>query len=413
MAASRRPFRFVPPVLVLVLAALLAWLLWPKPAPAPAPAAAAPAPLPMARQAEPEHRRGPGVPEDTAKLLAAAGAPTVEKIARAIDHFKEMNVYPPWSRAHDLGSKYLVEWQKPAASDLPMDETPGSETLYRFDADRAHVMYGEAITSFIEVWRVGDKSRRVPITVHAAYVNATSGPSTARTLPLSYHDDGLDGDEVAGDLRYTNRFVPSAHAALKSAQQVHLLADVESGGQRRQMMREFTYAPRKVVEVLNVTEAQKDGSLAVTLTVDVIEAGTYTFLANLMAADGTPIAWAEKPSPLGRGHHAVELVFFGRGIVEKGLNGPYHIRDVRGWLNFFNGEEMPIWFHEPRTFTTRPYLAKSFSGAEWNGPEKQAQLRSLEETLRKTQSGELGGAGPSKHLHIGEDGVAREVPPAK
>jgi hypothetical protein len=407
VAAPRRVWRLAP--VLLVLALIAAWLLWPAAKPAPAPVAEAPL-VPMERQPEPARPRR-DVPADTAKLLANLGAPTVEKIQRAIDHFKEMNVYPPWSRAHDLGSKYLVDWQKPAASELPMDESPNAETMYTFDADRAHVMHGEAITSWIEVWRVNDKSRRVPITVHAAYVNATSGPSTAHLLPLSYHDDGLDGDQVAGDLRYTNRFVPSAQGVLKSAQQVHLLADVESGGQRRQMMREFTYAPRKVLEVLNVTETIKDGSLAVTLQVNVIEKGIYTLLANLMAPDGTPIAWAEKSSPLEPGHRAVELTFFGRAIVEKALNGPYQIRDVRGYLNFFNGEEMPVWFHEPRAFPTRPYLAKNFSGAEWDGPEKREQLHTLEDTLKKTQSGELGGSGPSKHIHVGEDGVAREVPP--
>src|SRR5262249_32931300 len=149
-------------------------------------------------------------------------------------------------------------------------------------------------TSWIEVWKDGDPQRRLPITVEDAWVNGTTGSKTGRLFKLSYHDDGQDGDEVAGDGRYTNRFVPAQVAALKQATQVQLSAVVSREGVRRVFVREFTYAPRSVVDVLGVGDSVRGGSLVVTLDVDVHDAGTYDFEANVVSGNGaTPIGYSQ------------------------------------------------------------------------------------------------------------------------
>jgi hypothetical protein len=344
--------------------------------------------------------------------LLTMGGPTEDRLKRNLDEYKKVAVYPPWSRPFDEGTKYLLDWNKPSTADLPMSDKPGGETSYHFDADRAHVSYGEAITSWIEVWKSGDPGQRVPITVEDAWVMGDVGPKTGRLVRLSYHDDGQDGDEVAGDGRYTNRLVPSALPQLKQAAQVHLSATVSCcDGVRRMFVREFTYAPRKPLEVLGLSDRVRAGSLAVTLDVNVVERGTYDFEANLMSADGArPIGYSQMNYTLSPGRQTVDLVFFGRMFGEAGVDGPYLVRDVRGLLLSLDGGEHNIPFTYDGTYLTKAWRRADFSPAEWDAPEKREKIAAIERLIAQTAAGQIGGAtAQPQHIDIDEHGVAHVV----
>ncbi len=341
--------------------------------------------------------------------------PSAERLTQNLIAYQRAAIYPPWSRAFDPGTEYLLTWNKPATVDLPMDERPGQETTYHFDADRAHVAYGEAITSWIEVWKNGDPNQRMPIVVEDAYVMATTGPKPGRTVKLAYHDDGQDGDAVAGDLRYSNRLVPSKEPDLAQALQVHLMAVVSCcDGIRRSFMREFTYAPRKVLEIVGISDSIRGGNLALTLDVDVAEKGVYGFEANVMSHDGSvAIGFATANQTLGTGRAKVDVIFFGRMFGEKGIDGPYLVRDIRGERVFMDGEEHNIPFTYPSTYTTRAYRRADFSSDEWNSPEKTDKIARMKKLIADANAGRTGPPVPS-HIHIDENGVARPVndPPA-
>src|SRR5262249_9185178 len=154
---------------------LVAWLLWPAPRWAPSrngSAESAAAPHVARVDGRAATAATPGVP------ILTMGGPSEERLKRNLDEYKKVAVYPPWSRPFNDGTKYLLRWNKPSTSELPMSEKPGGETTYHFDADRAHVAYGEAITSWIEVWKSGDATARVPITVEDAWVMGDVGPKT-------------------------------------------------------------------------------------------------------------------------------------------------------------------------------------------------------------------------------------------
>jgi len=400
-----------------VAAALLAWLLWPRTRPAPSASMAMPAAYPHARRDTESSSRRVAEP---APPTVTMGGPSEDRLRRNLEEYKKVAVYPPWSRAFGDGTKYLLAWNKPATAELPMNDQPGHETTYHFDADRANVAYGEAITSWIEVWKSGDPSAHVPITVEDAWVVGDVGAQTGRLVKLSYHDDGLDGDAVAGDGRYTNRFVPSQAAALKQGTQVHLAATVSTGdGTRRLMVREFTYAPRQVVDVLGVSDSLRAGSLVVTLDVNVLERGTYDFEANLLSGDGSvPIGYVQQSYTLAPGRQNVDLVFFGRMFGEVGVDGPYQLRDVHGLLLSLDGAEHNIPFQYDAPYLTKAWRRAEFSPAEWDAPEKQQKIATLERLIADTAAGRIGGpTSQPQHIDIDEHGVAHVVndppPPPK
>jgi hypothetical protein len=270
-------------------------------------------------------------------------------------------------------------------------------------------MRSEAFTTFIEVWRVKDGAK-LPVTIEAAYVLAVSGAPGGRIAQLAYHDDGKDGDEVAGDNRYTNRFVPSSEPEMQVPRQMVIRAEVDLHGVKTAVTRDFTFSPRRVVEVLAMRDAVEGGNLVVSLDVDVREAGVHTFQANVVGEGGQePIAYADTHYSLAVGKQTVKVPFFGKAFHDKGLDGPYLVRDIRGFLRSFGPEANLLW-SEPRTLTTRAWKRSDMSPSEWDAPERHATLDSMRQLAAQTASGELARQ-PARHIHVGADGVHREVVP--
>jgi hypothetical protein len=309
---------------------------------------------------------------------ASARAPVVlsqAHFAEVLAQYRKDAVYPPGSRPLDEGARYKLTWNDAIVSELPFT----SQLSYHYAADRHHVTFGEPLTSWIEVWQRGEETKRVPLTVRSAWVMVTSGPGQGRTIELAYHDDGKDGDAVAGDLRYTNRFVPAEHEELKVSHPVQLYADVVAAGVEKPMIRDFTYAPRPVLEVTGVHDALVGGSLAVTVDCHVFEDGLYTFEANAVAVENdAPIAYVDQSFPLRAGPQHVVLTFFGRVFHDRGLSGPYVIRDLHGFHRFIDGEEGNVWWTYEKAHRTAAYDVAAFSDAEWEAPEKTEKIRRLE-----------------------------------
>ena len=348
-----------------------------KPSAAPtAPRAETYAPKPTAR---------PAVAED--KPLNEGGTPSVALLEKSLADYKAVSVYPHWSRPHSPETIEKLDWNRTVVSDLPMDDREGGKTIYHFGASRWSVPYGEAFVSWIEVL-TGPDGRRLPATISEAQLFSIE---SGRIGALVYHDDGKDGDEVAGDHRYSNRLVPSQFPKLAAkAQQVHIEAIVEAGGITKPITRDFAYAPRKAAEILGATEQIKGGNLVVTLEVMIAEKGLYSFEANVMGADGTPIVYGDKSYPLEPGKRTADIVMFGRAFREKAKDGPYIVQDIRGIRRFIETDEQNFSFVYARTLATRGYKATEFSDAEWDEPERRDTIANFERLIRETKDGELG-----------------------
>ncbi len=391
-----------------VLGLAVLWLLRPPP-PAtepPEPTASAPlAPAPKTRP--PETAAAPGAAPQAPGSPEPTPLPTADRLQQALEDYRTESLYPPGSRPHTPGTQAKLRWNEPFEDDNPLesgDEVTG-DTFYRFGADRAHALYGEPLTTWLEVWR-GDPTHRLPVTVHRAWVRSLQPPEEAPLLALGYRDDGADGDAQAGDLRYTNRFIPAQHPAFAVQRQVLISAEVSAGGKRTVVSRAFTYSARRVLEVLSRADALKDGSLELSLEVRAEQAGLYRFEANLLDKAGAPVGYAVQSFPLEPGRNRVELSFFGRLLVEHGVDGPYRVSDLRGFVpDATTG--LPLWWSEPAPYDTRPYRASQFSARAWESPEKARALAKFQELLDATRRGEVGVPGQSGGwIEVDETGKA-------
>jgi hypothetical protein len=311
-----------------------------------------------------------------------ADAPSVARLEQQYEAYRAGSIYPDWSYPLTPDQSFLLDWNAAVTSDLPVDD----RVFFRFDAAAARVFAGEPYLSWMEAFIVeggidGGQKRRLPFRIERAVVVVTGGPAQGEAFALEYRDDGRDGDAAAGDLRFTSRFVPSEQPALARAQQARIEAYVDIGGRRRVFLRDFVWAPRPVLEVVAISDALRDGSLAVTLACDVHEDGVYTLYANLFAADGaTPLATTRRNLPLTAGRRAVELRFFGKVLADQGIDGPYVVRDIHG-LRRQEGDELNVWWQHRGAHRTAAHAASDFSPAEWDDPERRERLAAFERAI--------------------------------
>lgn len=321
----------------------------------------------------------PGAPGLEREMLSAAS------LREALATYERDSVYPPTSHLWtEQTAGERQPWNQPFPVEHALDDRPGQETVFRLASDRHHVAAGEALTSTLQVTR---RTERLPVIVHSAIVEAAGQGRTG--IDLVFRDDGAEGDAVAGDRIYTNRFVPSAHEALLVARRVRLQIDLEAGGVERLANLDFTYTPRDLLRLRDVASDVRDGSLVSTLALDVYEPGAYRFDADVFAADGvTQIGWiSDGWRELAVGTTHVDLALFGKVLRDRGIAGPYVIANIRAERRSTD-DEVEMFWSDARTYATRAFALAAFSAEPWDGEERSEALAAMRQAVIEQERAE-------------------------
>lgn len=316
---------------------------------------------------------------DPAMLSAAA-------LREALARYQTESRYPPDSHLHDEATAgQRPAWNQPFAIEVALDDRPGSETVVRFVPDRHHVEFGEALTATLEVVARAEPARRLPVTIHSAVVIAAGAGRTGVAFAL--RDDGGEADRVAGDHLHSGRLVPAQHEELATARRVRVQAHVEAGGVERLVDLDFTYTPRPLLELVGLHATAAGGGLTVTLDLEVHEPGAYAFAADVAAGD-QPVGGMTPPwTELAAGRQRVELALFGKVLHDRGLPGPYTIRNLRAERRA-DAAEVEAWWSDPRELVTEAFPLAAFSAAAWDGPERQEIIATLEQSIVEQEAAE-------------------------
>ncbi len=155
-----------------------------------------------------------------------------------------------------------------------------------------------------------------------------------------------------------------------------------------------------------IDEGLVDGSLVVTVGLNVRRAGRYEIEANLFGTEGQPITYAREKVRLRAGPQSVKLLFFGKIFHDRNVSGPYLLRGLRGHQD--TGLDPDILLLPPDEVTRRlaarhgpaipdrriippfekehrtvAYPLAEFSNREYDSPEKRERLRRLQEMERR------------------------------
>jgi hypothetical protein len=208
------------------------------------------------------------------------------------------------------------------------------------------------------------------------------GTLTTESLePLAdvvFHDDGLDGDAVGGDGRYTVAFPGEAlggHLSTSYLVQVEARLDAD---QERKGATSFMYASPHGQLTGNYRDAAADGSLVVGVEIEVTEAGRFHVEATLYGPDGVEkIAWAQAAQWLEPGTHWLDLSYYGLILRERGIDGPYVLR----YVALSTTTEMPNAKNRvaENAYRTTAYRASSFTDRSFDDPDLLEAARRIEE----------------------------------
>ncbi|HEY3190775.1 MAG TPA: choice-of-anchor X domain-containing protein, partial [Solirubrobacteraceae bacterium] len=332
-------------------------------APSVAPARAATPAVQAAAVVRPPEPAGPaprGVPADAEPAARARPRIPAPLGPRAAEEYRRRARYPRSSQPLD------PDGDDPIARDQEVTPVRGSgpngadPTLVVFPA-RSNFEAPETAVLYATLM-VGD--HEVPA------VDIRGTVVTEKLEPLGeveYHDDGLGGDAVANDLVYTAVFRPDAIPALSQSYMVQVRA-VAGRDEERLAASSFLYSNPHAFLTGQYADALADGSLAVDAELEVLAAGRFHLQATLYSADGTQkLVWAQSAAALEPGRQWMRLSFYGLGLRERGVDGPYLLR----YVALATTTDMPNARNRvtENAYVTGRYATASFTDQPFNDPD--------------------------------------------
>lgn len=310
-----------------------------------------------------------------------APPPRLESVASVADERPaDMQAPParPAASPYPPGSQPLTEGSDPATTvpeDVPVDER-GLHAVFGPRRDVVHPP--DPIVIDLQVLDANGK--RLAISgARAMFRGERATAATGAGPHAPFVDDGTGADRAANDLAYTATYTPSTadQRALGSFRVFVEVAFTVAGAGERRASTWVQYTPRPHAELSKrFAEHVDNGSLVVDVGVAVAQRGHYKVIASLYAADHTTaLCFAQEARELDAGAQAIPLVFFGKILHDRGVDGPYVLRYAMLFEEF--PDQGMYWpgVTVDDAYTTRAYRAADFSPAPYVAqPRDQAEV---------------------------------------
>lgn len=312
-----------------------------------------------------------------------AKAEAIEKAEKTLALYIETLRYPLFSRPADASTLHILEWNKlyPAGQPFAVDDKKREVEAF-FTLDKMFAGPGEPLTGTLEVFRREDENK-IPV--------PTQKPTGRIEFYVEEQGDWLIAEEIQFEPRgngFVTTFTPSTIEALADmVVETRVVARVELGTFFKELDLPFRYAATKSFEVLGMAgDKIKDGSLEVSLNVDVKHVAPVLIQAGLYDATGTKplVVYDEWHRPEATGPQVISILMFGKAIRESGVNGPYRIKRLHGLVKVPNVEPPEVFWSHPDEppMMTHSYQATSFSSDDYSSPEKDEKIQQYKDFIK-------------------------------
>jgi hypothetical protein len=315
----------------------------------------------------------------------------LERAEQALQAYTEHTRFPHTSRPAEEQSDQMFP-NEPVVEEHPLREPKGKAAegvRLRTTQERVFVQGDESVRFTVAL--VDDAGQALPLRVRSASAREVTLPSVASlypVLPVTFNDDGTDGDRAAGDREFSATLRPATQGFAKLAGQIRLDVFMEGRGERG-----FTYFDIYVTPDApalwsgRVREGVESGSLNFYLGATVREPGRYVVIGRIDDADGQPVALLTFNDEVGRGDTEFRLSLFGKLVREAQPTMPLTLRDVVAFR--LREEGHPDRALMPRlngaVLVTAKHALASFSNAEWSAEERSRYLAELTRDLEEAQ----------------------------
>jgi len=142
-----------------------------------------------------------------------------------------------------------------------------------------------------------------------------------------------------------------------------------------------------------VSEALRNGSLALDVEIVVDEPGRYVITARADDSEGKSFAYLSENGELPAGKQEVHLRLFGKLIRDERARAPFHLRDLEGYrlLEDTYPDRNLMSARDGVVYTTKTYTLRDFTDAEWESEEKARHVKELTKDVEETKQHAEGG----------------------
>lgn len=236
----------------------------------------------------------------------------------------------------------------------------GAAVEVQAEADPVSVLAGEVVR--ISATLEGDDS-----TLAGVSVNAVINLPNEQKVPLAMHDDGMEGDEIAGDQIFSAHFADTASPGLYT---VLIRAEKPAGATEPGFFREaitlFTVGNEQLelTQQFNDAGADTDNNnlfnwLDIQVGVSVTQAGTFLIKGELTDSQGNRHV-ASTRAILNTGDTDITLRFSGKNLFANQVDGPYELRELT--IATENGLLIAKQLDAANVVSTSPYRYSQFEG---------------------------------------------------
>ncbi|MCE7979545.1 MAG: hypothetical protein DYG89_00015 [Caldilinea sp. CFX5] len=235
-----------------------------------------------------------------------------------------------WSYLYQIANPVAGEWQivltTEAANKVSLYGTVKSAWQVQIEVDQAAYRPGDLVT--VQA-RLTDGDR---LQIGATITGTVILPDGAH-FPLTFTDDGTQGDATAQDGRYTAQFTAPGY---NSHLQIDLRARYD-GVVRQESTSIEVVGPTATLQQISgerAVDANGNGlyeRLELDLLLAVQSAGAYEFQGTLVDSSGKPLAFALRAivfNALPTGLQTITLTFDGAMLHGAGSDGPYTLTDL-------------------------------------------------------------------------------------
>jgi hypothetical protein len=243
---------------------------------------------------------------------------------------------------------------------------------------------GEAIVVHARVLEAG-----VPIAIPQIEGVTESPPRLGRPeIAIDLRDDGGVGDAIAGDLVYSATVPLDRLSAREQTGAWGYRVRAHFGGDPLETTNQFVVWPGGAELAGKYRDNIDDGSLVIHCAVRANEATEIQVRGELHGPGGEDIAFAWANAAIPEGTTEVELRFWGKAIHDRGVDGPYELRNV---VLGYPQQRLIGPEAVARAHVTARYSASQFRSDGFNAddPMFASQIADYEEQLTKAEHGEL------------------------
>jgi hypothetical protein len=318
----------------------------------------------------------------------------LERAEQALDTYAVQTRYPHTSRPADEQADQMYP-NEPVMEEHAL-RVPGSKSGQAADGvrlrttqQRVFVQGDESVRFTIAL--VDDQGQALPLRVLSATAREVTPPTAASlypVLPVTFSDDGSQGDRAAGDRELTATLRPAAQGFAKLAGQIRLEVFLEGRGERGFIYFDIYVTPDAPAAWSGrVRDVVETGSLNFYLGATVREPGRYVVTGRIDDADGQPVALLTFNDEVGRGDTEFRLSLFGKLLRDAQPAMPLTLRDVVAFR--LREEGHPDRALMPRlngaVHVSAKHALASFSDAEWSAEERSRYLAELTRDVQEAQ----------------------------